>query len=115
MKFNIRLLYLYLFSFVGLLIFVIGAIRIIDLGIKVYIFKGADRFDSYMTAPVKLNPDGQEIALTEEEETKQKRANEAETNRQRQRELSGALSMLLVGFPLYKFHWKIISKENKKV
>ena len=39
MKFSLRLLYLYLFSFVGLLITVIGSIQIIDLGLKTYVFK----------------------------------------------------------------------------
>lgn len=115
MKFNIRLLYLYLFSFVGLLIFVIGAIRIIDLGIKVFVFKGADRFDSYPTMPVKMNPEGKEVPLTEVEKEEQRKSNDAETKRQRQRELSGALSMILVGYPLYRYHWKIINKDNKKV
>jgi len=40
---NIRTLYLYLFSFVGLLILIIGSIQLIDLGLKVFIFTDADR------------------------------------------------------------------------
>lgn len=80
---------------------------------KVFVFKGADRYDSY-PSPMKVNPDSKEVVLTEEEKAEQKRFNEAETKKQRQQEVSGALSMLFVGFPLYKYHWKIISKENKK-
>lgn len=96
MKFSIRLLYLYLFSFIGLIIAVIGTVQIVDLGIKVYIFKGADQYE-YLGVP----------ASDSEKET-QKREN----TRNRQRQVSTALAMLLVGVPLYKYHWKLISKEN---
>ncbi len=112
MKFSIRLLYLYLFSFIGLLIAVIGAIQLVDLGIKVYLFQGADRYDNYAT-PVKYTPDGKETKLTDEELAEQKRIQEKETERQRQRQVSTALSMLLVGVPLYKYHWNMIQKESK--
>lgn len=111
MKFSIRLLYLYLFSFIGLIIAVIGSIRILELGIKVYIFKGADEY-SY-TQPAKISPDGIEIELSEEEKARQRSDQETETKRQRERELSGALAMILVGVPLYKYHWKTIQKEGR--
>lgn len=39
MKFNLRLLYLYLFSFVGLIITVIGSISLLDLALETYVFK----------------------------------------------------------------------------
>ena len=45
MKVNIRLIYLYLFSFVGLLVMVIGSVRLLELGLKVIVFKGADSFE----------------------------------------------------------------------
>lgn len=114
MKFNIRLLYLYLFSLVGLIITTIGAVRIVELVIKVYIFKGADRYDYYSPPIV---PDGKITISTEEaklNEEKQKEIQDKETTRQRQREASGAVAMLVVGFPLYKYHWNIIQKDNKK-
>lgn len=114
MKFSIRLLYLYLFSFIGLLIAIIGAVQLVDLGIKVYLFKGADRYDNYLSAPTKITPDGKEVKLTDAEIAEQKRMQETETQRQRQRQVSTALSMLIVGFPLYKYHWNLIQKESKQ-
>lgn len=108
MKFSIRLLYLYLFSFIGLLIGVIGSIRLIQLGINVYIFKGADQYQIY-TPPIV--PDGKEAIQSEEEISKQKKINDAETQRQRQREVAGASAMLIAGIPLYLYHWKTIQKE----
>jgi hypothetical protein len=104
MKFSIRLLYLYLFSFIGLLICVVGIIRILDLGMKVIIFKDADKYEIY---PTKL-PDGNQESTVEEMKTRQ----EKETARNRQRELSSSLSMILVGIPLYLYHWKTIQKNG---
>ncbi len=112
MKFSIRLLYLYLFAFIGLLVAVIGSIRLIELGLKVYVFGGADQYQNI--APVKIDPAGKEIALTDSEKEQQKRDIDTETKRQRERELSGALAMIIVGIPLYKYHWRIIQKEGKK-
>ncbi|HET7098961.1 MAG TPA: hypothetical protein VFI61_01860 [Patescibacteria group bacterium] len=107
MKFSIRLLYLYLFSFIGLLITVIGAVQLVDLGIKVYVFKGADRYDNFMT-PVKVDPTGKEVALSEKDKEEQKRLQDIEATRNRQRQTSTAASMILVGVPLYLYHWKKI-------
>ncbi len=111
MKFSIRLLYLYLFSFIGLLIAVIGTIRLIQLGIKVYIFKGADVYISY---PISVGPDGKGVELSQVDKELQQRTQNEENRRQRQREVSEAFAMLLVGIPLYKYHWNIIQKEGKK-
>lgn len=106
MKFSIRLLYLYLFSFIGLIITVIGTVRLLELGLKVYVFKGADVYE--YAKPLIMEED--QKTNTEEEKAIQERENK----RQRQREVSGALAMLFVGFPLYKYHWKLIKKEGSK-
>lgn len=108
MKFSIKLLYLYLFSFIGLLITVIGTVQLVDLGIKIYVFKGADRFDNF-TTPVKVDPTGKEIGLSEKDIQEQKRLQDIETTRQRQRQTSTATSMILVGIPLYLYHWRKIN------
>lgn len=112
MKFSIRLLYLYLFSFIGLIIAVIGTIQIVDLGMKVYIFKDADKYD--YPRPMKVDPSGKEVELTEKEVEEQKVLQEKETTRNRQRQASNAIAMLLVGIPLYKYHWSTIRKEALK-
>ena len=105
MKVNIRLIYLYLFSFVGLLVVVIGSIRLLELGLKVVVFKGADSFE--YSAP---KMEGERIDLTEE-----KARQERETTRQRERELSGSIAMIAVGMPLYLYHWRTIQgKINRR-
>ena len=117
MKFSIRLLYLYLFSAIGLLIFVIGCIRLIDLAMKIYVFNNADLYT--YTAPVvaPLAPGDKGSGLTQEQIDQQnaeaKRNQEQENRKNRQRETSGALAMMLIGAPLYFYHWRTISRENK--
>lgn len=111
MKFSIRLLYLYLFSFIGLIISVIGCIRLVQLGIKVYIFKDADM---YASIPYEITiPDGKTTGLTPADRELQIRNQEQENRRQRQREVAESIAMLLVGIPLYKYHWNLIKKEGE--
>lgn len=110
MKFNLRLLYLYLFSFVGLLITVIGSVQIIDLGLKTYVFKVSEY--TYYAEPV-IAPDGKQVSGVSAEE--QKKRNDLEQTNQRKRQLSTSLSMILVGIPLYLYHWRTIKKESRKL
>lgn len=108
---NIRLLYLYLFSFIGLLIAVIGTVQIVDLALKLTVFRGADVYE-YYPAPLETqagtNPEEQA-----EYEAQIKIINEREQVRQRQRQFSTAISMIVVGVPLYLYHWQIITRESK--
>lgn len=104
MKVNIRLIYLYLFSAVGLILIAIGAVRMVDLGLKVLVFQGADTFEYF--APK------MEGVIGDPAQDREYQARE--TKRQRQRELSGAIAMIAVGVPLYMYHWKTIQKENEK-
>ncbi|MFZ2153404.1 MAG: hypothetical protein WAV41_05160 [Microgenomates group bacterium] len=106
MKFSLRLLYLYLFSFVGLLIVVIGGIQIVNLGLKTFIFKNADRYPIYAQPVVKGDPN----FVSPEEQMKQQ---EEQTRNQRQSEFANSLAMMTVGLPLYLYHWKTIQKESK--
>lgn len=105
MKFSLRLLYLYLFSFVGLLITIIGSIQLLDLTLKAYVFKVTEY--SYYPETVKL--EGVETPTVEEV----KRRSDEEAANQRKRQISNSLAMILVGAPVYLYHWKTIKKEAK--
>lgn len=105
MKWSIKLLYLYLFSFVGLLIVVIGSIQMVNLGLKTYVFKDIDRYEIYID---KSMP-GSERESQVEAEARQER----ESRRQRERELVNSISMITVGLPLYLYHWKKIQKGKE--
>ena len=94
---KIRLVYLYLFAAVGLVTVIIGTVRMVDLGLKVFVFKDADKYEIY---PTKL-PDGKPEVTTDELQARQ------------ERDLVAALSMLAVGLPVYLYHWKTIQTSQK--
>lgn len=100
---KIRLVYLYLFAAIGLVTIIVGTVRMVDLGLKVFVFKDADKYEIY---PTKL-PDGQQELSSQELQARQER----ETRRNRERDLVAALSMLVVGLPVYLYHWKTIQKS----
>lgn len=106
MNINLRLLYLYLFSAVGLIIVVFGSIQLVNLGLKTFVFKDADVYEIYPAEVVK----GEPIINIDEQRARQAR----ETNRQRQRELASAFAAISIGLPLYTYHWTTIQKETKK-
>ena len=107
MKLNIRLLYLYLFSFVGLIWILVSATRLLDLGLKVYVFQGADAYPTY-SRPV-IDPQSNETM--ESEKIFQDQQIE-ETSRQRKRTASESLAGILIGAPLYFYHWRLIRKKE---
>lgn len=108
MKFSIRLLYLYLFSFVGLLIVIIGSVQLVNLGIKTFVFPEADMYTAY---PAKeYLPDGTPVDIDQKTIAEQQRRDQ---RRQKQRELANAVAMIVVGAPVYLYHWKTIQKESK--
>jgi len=137
----IRTIYLYLFALVGLAMLVIGSSMIINLGLKAWIFTEADKQDNYISQPippylssdvkvaqeVKVCGDKCELTQIQKEqvdkwlveydnwEQQQKNIDpNAWVVRNRQRQAATALSLILIGLPLWLFHWSIIKKDNKK-
>ena len=108
MKFSMRLLYLYLFSFVGLLVTVIGSIQLVDLGIRSVVFTDVDTYN-YLRPQFDCVGENCVETVSKEEALMQAR-DEARKNRQRQ--LSSSLSMILIAAPLYLYHWRLIKKEK---
>jgi hypothetical protein len=110
---NIRNIYLYLFSFIGLLMLVIGLAQMVDLAITVWVFPEADLHDRGLAIPSELNKDLSEAELQASVD-KQAAYSLGEQSRSRQRQLSSSLSMLVVGLPLYLYHWRTINSEKGK-
>lgn len=100
----IRLIYLYLFAGIGLVVVVIGATRGINVGLKATFFRNADRFISY---PVPADKDQEKMGREQEV------LERLNSQRQREMELASAISMIVVGLPLYLYHWKLILNEQK--
>ncbi len=129
----VRTIYLYLFSLVGLTLLIIGTVRFLDMGLKAFIFTKAEEPEKlqreyYYGSPVpvvRLEQYQESEELTEEETTtlkawladyKEWQEKEGKIDylvSKRQREASTNLAMLLVGLPLYLYHWGVIRKETK--
>jgi len=132
----IRTIYLYLFALVGLTLLIIGGVRFIDMGLKAFVFTKAEQEERlmYKQPPIAypleryqeiVEDDWTTVTLTEQERLalnqwladyknwqKHYDALDPITSR-RHRDASINLSMILVGLPLYFFHWRIIRKESK--
>lgn len=113
----IRKIYLYLFALIGLVLITIGCVRLVGLALKTYIFTKADIYIEYpMTRPMKIAPvDGNK---TEEFQQPSKEELEEYQNKQqtsnRQREAAESLAFIIVGLPLYLYHWSVIKKDKKE-
>lgn len=113
----IKKVYLYVVSLISLIILVIAAIMLINLGLKTWVFPKAD--DNYYAYPAYVNcpamdeqtrktvvecndPD---YAKKEEERVKNERS------AQKQRDASQAIAMILVAAPVFLYHWRLARKE----
>ena len=132
----IRAIYLYLFTIVGLSLLVAGGVRFIDMGLKAFVFTKADeseriqqKFYSMPPIPVtgveKLQEqEGEELTADEKATLKQYLEEykkwQAESEKidyvasRRQSDAATNLAMILVGLPLYLYHWRLIKKEIKE-
>ena len=118
----IRTIYLYLFSLVGLVLVVIGLVNLVDLGLKTYLFTNADQMIPYPQYPAAAKPassstSDQNQQPTPEElaqyEEKQAEAQRAQQESQKAQTASNAIAMILVGAPLFLYHWKTIQKDKR--
>ena len=129
----VRVVYLYLMTAIGLIVFIIGAVSILNLGLKTFIFTQADR-DYYIERPnaLYLNRDLEQAeaiknceSLTAEDQEmiqnwlvdyqawKEKSEKVDYPRSNRERSAAQAIAMILVGFPIYLFHWTRIKKDRK--
>ncbi|MFC1747805.1 hypothetical protein ACFL2V_03275 [Pseudomonadota bacterium] len=120
----IRNVYLYLVAMIGLVVFVIGSIGIIDNILQNYVFQ-VDSF-TYYRAPLGYDactrsyvaPEGGQVERSEEEiakcEAKYDEYNEKEAKNEVKKDFAISIAQLLVGLPLWLFHWGIIQREYRR-
>ncbi len=128
----IRTIYLYLFAILGLVLLTIGSVRFINMGLKVFIFTKADQDEqlSYKEPPYPMRVPAIEKIDKEEQLTaddkaqlkqlvrdytawKEQRVKVDVITARRQRDASLNLALILVGLPLYLYHWSVIKKESR--
>jgi hypothetical protein len=118
---------------VGLTLIIIGSVGLINLGLQLTFFRDAleARYGSYLPPipywleSVKLNEAVEKIELTEEQK---KALLQWEEEYKRYKETSKHLgyfpylvdsftrniAMLIVGIPVYIYHWNLIKKEHRE-
>jgi hypothetical protein len=122
---------------VGLVLIIIGTARFVDMGLKTYVFTLAyeqekTNYDRAVIAPeflerkvAAVSDSATTVSLTEEEfnkvqylleDYKQWEERQAEIDpvlSRKHRDASINLSLILVGLPLYLYHWLTIRRELK--
>lgn len=134
----VRTIYLYTFALLGLTFLTIGGVRFVDMGLKAFVFTKAEEEERIMftqppfiSPPVPLSEEiervqkKEELELSEEEKIlvkqcltdykdwKERRAQIDPVTANRHRKASLNLALILIGLPLYLYHWQIIKKETK--
>ena len=101
----IRSLYLYIFALLGLVLIIIGGVRFLDMGLKTFVFTKADQEYNYRyPALVK----GEDL----ENQCPELISQSDYITARRQEDASINLALILIGLPLYLYHWTLIKREN---
>ena len=128
-----RTIYLYLFALVGLALLTTGAVRFVDMGLKTLIFTKADELQRlYQGMPPMIPYSLEQIEKLQENEAlsgeeraalkrwlasykdwEERRSKIDPVIASRHRDASINLAMILVGLPLYLYHWRIIGRETR--
>jgi len=133
----IRTIYLYIFATLGLVLLTIGSVRFVDMGLKAFIFTQADEeqrlynkmptYAPVATEKLESMASGSQTTLSESEKQsirqwltdyknwEQERAKIDPVSAQRHRDASVNLALILIGLPLYLYHWRVIKKEAKSI
>ncbi len=108
----IRRIYLYLFSFIGLVLIVIGCVELVNLGLKAFLFTAADQYYAYPAAPVPQDKNSTTTIVAGPSDAQMKEYQNTQTKSNREGEAANALAMIIVGVPLYYYHWRVIQKDK---
>ena len=131
-KINLRKIYLYLFSMVGLVLVIIGAVGFINLGLKLTIFRDALQYkygylkrppEPYFLEKVGTLKESEELTEQDKEILKQWKEDYKKWQKSQKKgylpyvenELSREIALLIVGAPLYLYHWSLIKKEENSL
>lgn len=117
----------------GLVLLTIGGVRFVDMGLKAFVFTRAEEEQRIMykqpyNAPYPIQrieelQDDAELSdeekanikqwLADYNEWEERNSNIDPVTARRHRDASFNLALILVGLPLYAYHWRIIKKETK--
>ncbi|KKS65613.1 MAG: hypothetical protein UV36_C0047G0001 [Parcubacteria group bacterium GW2011_GWC2_42_6] len=133
----IRKIYLYVFSGVGLVMMIVAGVQLVNLGLKAWVFTQIERQESSYDKMPTCGPMGIEkvevaansttaVQLTEAERTSMKswlvdyqRWQEQQgtysiVTANRQRTAATAIALIVIGLPIFLFHWGLVRRDSKK-
>lgn len=131
----IRIVYLYLMTTIGLVVLIIGFVSLINLGLKALIFTKAesDYYESIKPSPLYLEREVEQVNtikscedlsdtdkqvienwLSDYQKWKDQEQTIDYKRARRERDAAQALAMILVGFPVYLYHWGVIKRDKGK-
>ena len=115
---TLRKVYLYLFAVIGLILVIIGSVSLINLGLKTWVFTKADDamcFYGPRFAPIeqKEGTNMTQEQLDKQRDEEERYCREVTRPSQKQSNASLAIAQLIVGIPLFGYHWMVIRKENQ--
>ena len=112
----IRKIYLYLFSLVGLVLVIIGCVNLVNLALKAYVFTAADQYLAYpVAAPALVDKNVTTTVPVSPSDAQLKAYQDMQTKSSRESTAASAIAMIIVGIPLYYYHWRVIQKDKEKI
>ncbi len=103
---SLKKAYLYLVSVISMVIWVIGAIMLLNLALKTWVFPKADQ--NYYSTACPVAPDGKSVNCDEAVLKKQSEENRAA---QKQSDAAQAIAMIVIATPVWYFHWRLAKRE----
>lgn len=109
---SLKKAYLYLVSVISLVIWVVGAIMLINLALKTWVFPNADK-NIYYSAPCvqTYDPNGKPIDCSAEQTALAQKQDEENRAAQKQRDAAQALAMIIIAVPVWWGHWRLAKRE----
>lgn len=106
---SLKKAYLYLVSVITLVIWVIGAIMLLNMGLKTWVFTKADQ--NYYSYPCPTAPDTKDVGCDQATMDRQKKMEDENRAAQKQRDAAQALAFIIVGVPVWYGHWRLAKRE----
>ena len=111
MNVNIRRIYLYLTSFIGLVLILIGATQFVNLGLRTWIFTKAD--NQYFACLTDVTvPDGKPIPAQSRADCEARQKDQRSSSRQS--DAARSLAFIVVGIPVWVYHWRKVKDERSE-
>lgn len=119
----IRFIYLYIITAVTFIVFIIGAVSIVNVVLKEFVFEIDEDYyarpyfvcESYMFSREDGTPAIEEYEKCMEQQKKLAvERSKGPVSESGARALSIGIAQVLVAFPLWIFHWRIIERDRKE-